>query len=255
MTTMLQDQLALVTGGGRGIGAAIARGLAEAGAGVIVADIDVGAAQETAQSIREGGFGAWGERLDVTDRAGLAAFAAHVADGHGALSILVNNAGVASSERISDADSAGTWDRNIAVNLTGAFDMTRSFLPALKKTRGSVINVCSVVAFTSGFAHVGYTASKGGLRSLTQAMCRELAPFGIRVNAVAPGYIDTVMGGKGDGDDRRLGGLALPAEALRRSARSGRTGCVPGVKGGKLRQRGDASRRRGLPHDMKRKGS
>ena len=77
--------------------------------------------------------------------------------------------------------------------------MTRSFLPALKKTHGSVINVCSVVAFTSGFAHVGYTASKGGLRSLTQAMCRELAPFGIRVNAVAPGYIDTVMGGKGDG--------------------------------------------------------
>jgi NAD(P)-dependent dehydrogenase (short-subunit alcohol dehydrogenase family) len=196
---MLQDQLALVTGAGRGIGAAIARGLAEAGARVIVADLEADAAQKTTLSIRQGGFRAWGEQLDVTDRNGLAEFAARVASAHGALSILVNNAGVAGGERIGDADSAATWDRNIAVNLTGAFDMTRAFLPALKDTGGSVINVCSVVAFTSGFAHVGYTASKGGLRSLTQAMCRELAPFGIRVNAVAPGYIDTVMGGKGDG--------------------------------------------------------
>jgi NAD(P)-dependent dehydrogenase (short-subunit alcohol dehydrogenase family) len=195
----LCEQLALVTGAGRGIGAAIARGLAEAGASVIVADIDADAAESMAESINQEGLCAWAERVDVADRAGLDSFAAHVRDAYGALSILVNNAGVAGDERISDPGSAGTWDRNIAVNLTGAFDMTRAFLAALKDTRGSVINVCSVVAFTSGFAHVGYTASKGGLRSLTQAMCRELAPLGIRVNAVAPGYIDTDMGGKGDG--------------------------------------------------------
>nr|WP_280739592.1 SDR family oxidoreductase [Mesorhizobium loti] len=91
------------------------------------------------------------------------------------------------------------WDRSIAVNLTSAFDMSRAFLPALKSTKETVINISSVVAFTSGFAHVGYTASKGGVRSLTQIMCRELTPYSIRVNAVAPGYIDTAMGGKGDG--------------------------------------------------------
>jgi NAD(P)-dependent dehydrogenase (short-subunit alcohol dehydrogenase family) len=196
---VLGDRLALVTGAGRGLGAAIARGLAEAGARVILADIMPEEAQNSARSLSEDGFRAFGELLDITDRNALEAFAAHVADIYGEVSILVNNAGVAGMARIGDADSAGTWDRNIAVNLTGAFDTTRAFLPALKATRGTVINISSVVAFASGFAHVGYTASKGGIRSLTQAMCRELAPFGIRVNAVAPGYIDTAMGGKGDG--------------------------------------------------------
>lgn len=196
---VLDDRLALVTGAGRGIGAAVARGLAEAGARVILADILGEEAKGAAAAIRKDGFDAWGERLDVTDRPGMEAFAAHVAETYGELRILVNNAGVAGEARLGDPDSASTWDRNIAVNLTGAFDVTRAFLPALKATRGSVVNVSSVVAFTSGFAHVGYTASKGGIRSLTQAMCREFAPFGIRVNAVAPGYIDTTMGGKDDG--------------------------------------------------------
>jgi NAD(P)-dependent dehydrogenase (short-subunit alcohol dehydrogenase family) len=195
----LGNRLALVTGAGRGLGAAIAHGLAKAGARVILADIAPDEAQKAAQSIAGEGFHAFGEQLDITDRKALDVFAAHVAQTYGELSILVNNAGVAGMARLGDAESADTWDRNIAVNLTGAFDTTRAFLPALKATRGTVINVSSVVAFTSGFAHVGYTASKGGIRSLTQAMCRELAPFGIRVNAVAPGYIDTAMGGKGDG--------------------------------------------------------
>ncbi len=196
---LLNDRLALVTGAGRGLGAAIARGLAEAGARVIVADINPAPAREVAASLTALGFTAWGVKLDVTDRKGMKAFAVRIGENHGELSILVNNAGVAGNARLGDEDSAATWDANIAVNLTGAFDMARAFLPALKATRGTVINISSVVAFTSGFAHVGYVASKGGIRSLTQAMCRELAPFSIRVNAIAPGYIDTDMGGKGDG--------------------------------------------------------
>lgn len=195
----LEGRLALVTGAGRGIGAAIARALAHAGASVIVADIDGDAAREMAKSIDAESRRAWGERLDVTDRMALSAFAEHAASSYGDVSILINNAGVAGNERIDDAGSADVWDRNIDVNLTGAFNTVRAFLPALKATGGAIVNISSVVAFTSGFAHVGYTASKGGIRSLTQVMCRELAPFGIRVNAVAPGYIDTVMGGKGDG--------------------------------------------------------
>ena len=196
---LLNDRLALVTGAGRGLGAAIARGLAEAGARVIVADINPESAREVAASLAALGFTSWGEKLDVTDRKGMKAFTERIGENHGELSILVNNAGVAGDARLGDEDSADTWDANIAVNLTGAFDMARAFLPALKATRGTVINISSVAAFTSGFAHVGYVASKGGIRSLTQAMCRELAPFSIRVNAIAPGYIDTDMGGKGAG--------------------------------------------------------
>jgi NAD(P)-dependent dehydrogenase (short-subunit alcohol dehydrogenase family) len=196
---ILQDRLALVTGAGRGLGAAIALGLAQAGARVIVADIDADLAKESAASLAADGFTAFPETLDVTDRPGLKTLAARVHKDHGSLSILVNNAGVAGNARLGDDDSEETWDRNIAVNLTGAFNTARAFLPTLSQTRGVVINISSVVAFTSGFAHVGYMASKGGIRSLTQAMCRELAPFSIRVNAVAPGYIDTAMGGKGDG--------------------------------------------------------
>lgn len=197
--TSLANQLALVTGAGRGIGAAIAQGLAEAGAGVIIADIQSEQAHETATELAARGLKTWGEQLDVSDREAIEAFAVLVEETYGEVSILVNNAGVAGEARLEDADSATTWDRNIAVNLTGAFNVTRTFVPALKATHGTIINVASVVAFTSGFAHVGYTASKGGIRSLTQAMCRELTPCGIRVNAVAPGYIDTALGGKGDG--------------------------------------------------------
>jgi len=197
--TVLNDRLALVTGAGRGLGAAIARGLAEAGARVIVADIDVHTADSTASELSAEGYTAWGERLDVTDRRALKLLATRVGKTYGDVSILINNAGVAGSARIGDDDSEETWDRNIAVHLTGAFNTARAFLPALSSTRGTIINISSIVAFTSGFAHVGYVAAKGGVRTLTQAMCRELAPFSIRVNAVAPGYMDTAMGGKGDG--------------------------------------------------------
>lgn len=196
---VLDNRLALVTGAGRGLGAAIARGLAEAGAAVIVADIDAEAADGTARALTADGHKAWGERTDVTDRQGLKLLAARVGKTCGDVSILINNAGVAGNARIGDDDSEETWDRNIAVHLTGAFNMARAFLPALSTTRGTIVNISSVVAFTSGFAHVGYMAAKGGVRTLTQAMCRELAPHSIRVNAIAPGYMDTDMGGKGDG--------------------------------------------------------
>jgi NAD(P)-dependent dehydrogenase (short-subunit alcohol dehydrogenase family) len=195
---VLNNRLALVTGAGRGLGAAIARGLAEAGAKVIVADIDVYSADSTASELAAQGHTAWGERIDVTDRRGLKLLATRVGKTYGDVSILINNAGVAGNARLGDDDSEETWDRNIAVHLTGAFNTARAFLPALTATRGTIINISSVVAFTSGFAHVGYVAAKGGVRTLTQAMCRELAPFAIRVNAVAPGYMDTAMGGKGD---------------------------------------------------------
>ena len=194
----LDGKIALVTGAGRGIGAAVAHGLAQAGARVVVSDLIGEAAEATAASLRGEGLEAWGEGLDVSDRKAVEAFAHHVGTRYGNIAILVNNAGIGGTARLSDDESAATWDRNISIHLTGTFDVTSAFLPALKATRGTIVNVASIVAFTSGFAHVGYTAAKGGIRALTQAMCRELSPFGIRVNAVAPGYIDTAMGGKGE---------------------------------------------------------
>ncbi|MGE0241585.1 MAG: SDR family NAD(P)-dependent oxidoreductase [Parvibaculaceae bacterium] len=192
---MLKGQLALVTGAAQGIGAAIAEALADEGARVIIADIHAERARDAAQALAGKGHDCIGEELDVTDRAGVEAFAARVARDVGPISILVNNAGIGLNMPLADDAAPKVWDDTIAVNLTGVFNVSRAFLPALKETRGSIVNISSVVAFTSGFADAGYVASKGGVRSLTQKMCRELAPFGIRVNAIAPGYIATAMSG------------------------------------------------------------
>lgn len=194
----LVGRLALVTGAGRGIGAAIARALAEAGAEVIVADIQQELAERTAEELRAARYLSTGYRLDVTDRSSVEELARTVEAAHGAISILVNNAGIGINAALDHADAPRIWDDTIAVNLTGVFNVSRAFLPALRRTRGNIINISSVVAFTSGFADAGYVASKGGVRSLTQKMCRDLAPDGIRVNAVAPGYVDTAMGGPDD---------------------------------------------------------
>ena len=196
---ILEGRIALVTGGARGIGAAVGEALAREGARVVLADVREEAAGETAATLRSKGLDCLGMGLDVTDRASAEALAARIASERGPVSILVNNAGIGHYADMAAPEAPDIWDRTIAVNLTGVFNVTRAFLPALKETKGSIINVSSVVAFTSGFAEAGYVASKGGVRSLTQKMCRDLAPFGIRVNAIAPGYIDTEMGPAADG--------------------------------------------------------
>jgi NAD(P)-dependent dehydrogenase (short-subunit alcohol dehydrogenase family) len=188
---VLKDQIGVVTGGARGLGAAIAEELAEQGAHVVIADVDGAAAEATAARLRSGGLAVQSIPLDVADRAAVRQAAQRVAAEVGKVSILVNNAGIGlSAASIDDDGAAEEWDRTIAVNMTGVYDVTLAFLPNLRETRGSVVNLCSVVAFTSGFAGPGYTASKGAVRSLTQKLARDLAPDGVRVNAVAPGYID-----------------------------------------------------------------
>lgn len=190
---LLDKRRALVTGAGRGLGAAIAEGLALHGARVTLADIDAATAEAAAAALRDRGFDARGVGLDVTDRAAVQAFAAADLAEQGGLDILVNNAGVAGRASFDDPAAVEVWDRVIAVNLQGAFNVSHAMVPALKQARGAVVHLCSVAGFVAGGSTAGYVVSKGAVRSLTQVMARDLAPHGIRVNAVAPGIMMSEM--------------------------------------------------------------
>ncbi|MHA6692510.1 SDR family NAD(P)-dependent oxidoreductase [Devosia sp. A449] len=187
---------AFVTGGAGGIGFATAQALSKRGARVVLADLDLESAKTKAAELTSSGGKADAVQLDVSDRERCNVVAQELVEKYGPFSMVVNNAGTSGPARLGDPDSPAQWDRSISVNLTGTFNVTSAFLAGLKETKGAIVNVASITAFTSGFSQAGYTASKGGVRSLTQVMCRELSSFGVRVNGVAPGYIDTAMGGK-----------------------------------------------------------
>ncbi|MDM0035845.1 SDR family NAD(P)-dependent oxidoreductase [Variovorax sp. J22P271] len=190
---LLKGKLALVTGAGGGLGSAIALGFGKEGARVIVADIDKSRADATAARIGAAGGEAWSVAVDVCDRAAVQACAADLEGRIGPIDLLVNNAGISGRARIDDPQATEVWDRLINVNLQGLFNVTHAFVPALKKTGGCIVNLSSIVAFVSGISSAGYVASKGAVRSFTQVLARELAPFGVRANAVAPGLMLTEM--------------------------------------------------------------
>lgn len=190
---LLKNKLALVTGAGGGLGSAIAQGFAREGARVVVADIDAARAASAAKVITDQGGQAWSETLDVTDREGVQKFAKALTERLGPIDILVNNAGISGRASMDDPQAPEVWDRIISVNLEGLFNVTHAFVPALKASHGCIINLSSIVAFVSGISSAGYIASKGAVRSLTQALARDLAPFGVRTNAVAPGLMLTEM--------------------------------------------------------------
>ena len=129
----------------------------------------------------------------MTDRAAVADLADSLTQRLGPIDVLVNNAGISARARIDDPHAAETWDRLIQVNLQGLFNVTHAFVPALKQSRGCIVNLSSIVAFVSGISSAGYIASKGAVRSFTQALARDLAPHGVRANAVAPGLMLTEM--------------------------------------------------------------
>lgn len=193
MAGLLTGRLALITGAGRGLGTAIARGMAEAGARVILADVNGAEAEFEAATLRAEGKDAKGIALDVTDRAALADFAAKLIEDEGGLDILVNNAGVAGRASFDDPAVTEVWDRVIAVNLEGTFNTSQALTPALIARRGCVVHLSSVAGFVAGGSTAGYVVSKGAVRSLTQVMARDLAPHGVRVNAVAPGIMMSQM--------------------------------------------------------------
>lgn len=190
---ILTGHIALVTGAGQGNGKAIAKGLSKAGAAVIVTDLNEANARHAAAEINEAGGKAYAYKLDVTSREECDALALTTAREVGKVDILVNNAGIIIREGIDSPKVASNLQRTLDVNVMGTFHPTHSWLSALRETKGVVINVGSIASTTGIPGVVGYSPSKGAVKMLTQALAVELAKDGIRVNAIAPGVIETPM--------------------------------------------------------------
>ena len=207
MALDLAGQLAVVTGAGSGIGAATARALAAAGARVVVADLDADASALVAGAIRAAGGSAWAVPFDTTDSAAVRAAAARVESELGDPSIVVNCAGILVRRGIDDAEAEALVRRVMDVNLHGAFAVVKAFLPSLRRTRGCIVNVASGAAFAAQAGCAGYSASKAALHMLTQTLAVDLGSDGVRVNAVAPGVIETPMTTATRSDPARLEGF------------------------------------------------
>jgi 3-oxoacyl-[acyl-carrier protein] reductase len=243
--SQLANQIAVVTGAGRGIGRAIALKFAQEGADVVVVSRTQENSEKVAAEIRVLGKRAWAFAVDVADAAAVSAAAEKILAEAGKVDILVNNAGVTRDGllmRMSDAD----WDTVLDTNLKGAFLVTKAFSRAMIKARtGRIINISSVIGLIGNAGQSNYAASKAGLIGFTQSCAREFAGRGITVNAIAPGFIETDMtaelnealraeilkkiplGSLGQADD-------IAAAALYLAAASGRyvTGQVLTVDGG-----------------------
>lgn len=191
----LSGRVAIITGGARGIGYAIAERLAAEGAHVVVADIEDKAARRAARELSGTGREALGLPLDVAQTRALPEFMRRVRDWQGHLDILVNNAGIAQRKEVLDVTEED-WDRLMAVNLKGVFFACQqaAVIMAAQPSRGVIVNLASTSSFVaSSIPMVPYDASKAGVRMLTVSLAVHLAQLGIRVNAIAPGTIDTVL--------------------------------------------------------------
>jgi len=184
---LLEGRLALITGAGQGNGRALALGLAQAGARVVVTDVNENTVAETARAVRQEGGTAWPYVLDVTSLAACEELAARVAQEVGQVDLLINNAGIIIRENTSSPNAAANWKKTIDVNVNGTFNVTLAWIPAIKATKGGgIVNVASIAACAGQGASLGYAPSKGAIKLLTQSLAQELAPFGVRVNATEP---------------------------------------------------------------------
>ena len=191
MSKPLQGEIALVTGASRGIGAAIADELAAQGATVIGTATTASGAQAIGE--RMAGMGGHGRQLDVTDAAAVDALIDAIAKEFGAISILVNNAGITRDNllmRMKDED----WASIIDTNLTSVFRTSKAVMRGMMKARkGRIINIASVVGVTGNAGQANYAAAKAGIIGFSKSLAKEIGSRGVTVNVVAPGFIDTDM--------------------------------------------------------------
>lgn len=214
---LLKGKVAVVTGASRGLGRADALALAEAGADVVITDIliesdqaneqeaekygpmaqvmqstNVMYADKTAQEIQEMGRNSFAMKMDVTDREQVKDVFAQVMEEFGRIDILVNNAGTLDHVSQIENQNDEFWERDLHVNLTGAYNCTKSIWPYMKEQEsGKIINMSSVAGSLGGFGQASYSVTKGGLLSFTKSMALEGARHGINVNAIVPGIVGT----------------------------------------------------------------
>ena len=192
----LDGRTALVTGAARGIGRCTAEALAEAGARVILSDLDEGGLERAVEALRTAGRQADFAVLDVSDSAATEELAARLNEEHGSVDVLVANAGIAWADTKAEALEDAAWHRVLDVNLSGAFWSCRAFgRRMLERGDGAIVTVGSMSGLVSNKpqSQVHYNASKAGLHHLTRSLAGEWAERGVRVNAVAPTYVNTPM--------------------------------------------------------------
>lgn len=192
MTGRLAGGIALVTGAASGMGATIAAAFADEGAAVGVADRDADGARRVAEKIESGGGRALALPLDVALESDCEHAIAAASQAFGALTVLVNGAGIMAPGRALDT-SLESWNRSIGVNLTGAFLMAKAALPALIGSRGCIVNIASIGGVTATPGAAAYSAAKHGLIGLTTSLALDYGPDGVRVNAICPGPTQTPM--------------------------------------------------------------
>lgn len=199
----LTGRVAIVTGGGSGIGRACCKVLSEYGAAIVAADINLEGAQKTADDIVAAGGKAYAVAVNVMELESVQDLMKTVNEKSGRIDILVNSAGILDPTRLPDM-TVEKWDRMIDINLRGTFFCCQQVVPYMEKNKkGAIVNITSQAGQVGGWmAGVNYSASKGGILALTKALARHCGPLGIRVNDVAPGQIVTEMtAGRGDKPD------------------------------------------------------
>ncbi len=216
----LADRVALVTGSARGIGLAISKGLAAGGADIVLNDlIEEGAAKEAIEAIRRLDRRVLYLQADISQNQQAKALMGDAVAEFGKIDVLVNNAGITRDSlllRMTEED----WDSVLAVNLKGTFNCTQAVAKQMMKQRsGSIVNIASIVGIRGNAGQANYSASKAGVIGLTKTAAKELASRGIRVNAIAPGFIETEMTKKLPAETRAkvveripLGAFGSPAD-------------------------------------------